>query len=410
MPLTRTAAVTALLLSLLVGCERTDPEPLAESPEAQRGSFAAWSADTSKRPDRDIDSTSLRNMSDLLAGVLPPEESDQDIDPEWRKHAEFMDRAWVEIDRRLAAMSGWANDELGDIGMPTAPLLYPFGGPDLISAQQFFPGASSYLLVGLEAPGHLPLPEHFSGSALAGDLERLRRPFESLAEAGYFVRNEIDQDLSGGHFDGVLPILLIGLVRSGHVPIRLDYVTIDPETIQIRPLEPSDTDASAIRLHFLPREAADRLAEDPEADPGVEPRTVYYFAQDMSNRGLYLDDPFSRLILRLPATNVYIKSGEYLAHMDDFSNFRKLVVKTTQTLVQDDSGLPIEALTSDRWSIDLYGQYTNVLAAYSQWLQEDLAAAFSKGKAQPLPFSLGYNSGTDGGCLIVAERVAADGP
>ena len=395
---------------LLIGCDRSSQRPAAEaeSPEPQRGSFADWQAETSKRPTRSLDATSLRNMSDLLAGILP-DESEGEIDPVWRTHAEHMDRFWSTIDQRLASMRAWAAEELA-LGAPSAPLLYPFGGPDLISAQQFFPDAMSYLLVGLEAPGHLPMPEHFSGRALAADLERLRRPFASLADSGYFVRNEIDQDLSGSQFDGVLPILLIGLARSGFVPIALDYVTIDDETMHIRPLEASDTDASAVRIDFLPRAAANMLIEDPEAEIDVEKRTVYYFSQDMSNRGLYLDDPFSRLILRLPAINVYIKSGEYLAHLDDFSTFRKLVHKTTQTLLQDDSGLPVERLTSDRWSVRFYGQYTNVLAAYSQWFQDDLAAAFRKGKAEPLPFTLGYNSGTDGGCLIVAERVAADGP
>ena len=43
-----------------------------------------------------------------------------------------------------------------DLGDPRATLFYPFGGPDLLSAAQFFPAASSYVLVGLEPPGRIP--------------------------------------------------------------------------------------------------------------------------------------------------------------------------------------------------------------------------------------------------------------
>lgn len=398
----------ALLSTLLVACERAN-ESNAEALEPRRGSYSDPEADTSKRPVRDLDATSLRNMSDLLAGILPESvPGEEGITPIWREHAAFMDEAWSEIDRRLAEMRAWSEEEMATIKAPEAPLLYPFGGPDLINALQFFPEASSYLLVGLEAPGHLPLPEHFSGEALADDLERLRRPFQSMVSSGYFVRNEIDKDLSGGHFDGVLPILLIGLVRSGHVPVALDYVAIDPETVKIQPLPPSADDTSAVRIQFLPREAADILAADPEAEIETDRRTVYYFAQDLSNKGLFVDDPFTRLLERQPKLNVYMKSAEYLSHTDSFAKFRKLVLEKAWTILQDDSGLPVRTLTSDRFEVRFYGQYTRVLAAYSQWYQDDLAATYAKGKVEPLPFSLGYNSGTDGGCLILAERIVSE--
>lgn len=415
--------LVVLLIPILLtaaACNRQATEP--EKPV--RGSFAQKEADASKHPMRMLDPDSLRNMSNLLAGRVDTsgqteDADDEAIDPVWVEHSEFMNEAWKGIDERLLQMRQWAEQERPATDHPEAPVLYPFGGPDLISAMQFFPDASSYLLVGLEAPGHLPSPEDFSADALAADLERLRKPFNSFVEHGYFVRNEIDKDLSGGQFDGVLPILLIGLVRAGQVPINLQYVSIDPETYGITPLPPSDNEAQAVAIHFVPREQ--HPTENPEAAKAAEDgkpiqikaKAVYYFAKDLSNNNFFPDDPFSQLIQRQNVVNSYLKSAEYLLHTDDFSNFRKLLLKKSHSVLQDDSGVPIRFLTSDTWDIQLYGQYSSVLAAYSSWLQEDLVAAYAKGKdVKPLGFTLGYNSKTDGGCLILGTRKAdaAAGP
>ncbi|MEO1088908.1 MAG: hypothetical protein AAFY88_32165, partial [Acidobacteriota bacterium] len=328
---------------------------------------------------RNLDPQSLRNMSELIAGVLPELDGDQPS-PVWLEHAQVMEETWNAIEARMGKMSAWAAKELGDMPEPEVPLFYPFGGPDLISALHLFPEAGSYLLVGLEAPGRLPMPEDFEASALAEDIARLRRPFDTFAEAGYFVRSQIDKDLSGGQFDGILPILLICLVRAEQTPLALDYVHIDPETMQITSLPPDTDEASVVRIKFAARSDADAIAralEAGEAPPDVNQRAVYYFAQDLSDRGLLSEEPFRRLVEHQPGVNVYIKSGEYLAHTEDFSTLRKMVLKKGQTLLQDDSGLPIRFLRSDRWNVRLYGSYTGVLAAYSQWHQEDLEAAFN---------------------------------
>lgn len=416
-----TVLATVLVGLSTSGCGR-EAEPEGEPAiEPRRGSFSKATPASSPRPTRNLDARSLRNMSELIAGRLPAvadggeKQSERGSlessapSPVWVAHARFMDEAWRQIDERMGKMRRWAEAELADMPAPAAPLFYPFGGPDLISAMQFFPDAGSYLLVGLEAPGRLPLPEDFKASALAGDIERLRRPFESFVESGYFVRSEIDKDLSGGQFDGILPILLICLVRAGQAPLAIDYVHIDPETVKITQLPPDSETASVVRIKFAARDDAERLLgaiERGEEMPKIERRAVYYFAQDLSNSGLLSEEPFRRLIDHQPAVNVYIKSGEYLAHTEDFSTLRKLVLGKSQTLLQDDSGLPIKFLRSDRWNIRLFGQYTGVLAAYSQWHQEDLAAAFARPDVEPLDFAAGYNS-ISGGGLILAHRLEA---
>lgn len=396
--------IFACICALLAACPNAPGAPdKGETPKARGGSFAEKTAETSERPGRSLDATSLQNMSELLAGILPsaddPEWQEEEvptIDTVWLEHAQAMDEIWQQIGPRRDAMSEWAADALGQLHHPDAPLVYPFGGPDLVTALTFFPNAKSYILVGLEAPGRLPLPEDFSGDALADDLDLLRGTFGSMVQSGYFVRTQIDRGVQEGEFDGVLPILLICLVRGGQLPLAVDYVDFDRHTQEIQPLPADQTEASAVRILF-------RAQDGGEDGSQASTRAVYYFAQDLSNRGLLADDPFAELLRRQGALHVYMKAAEYLLHTSDFLQFRKILLAESELILQDDSGIPIRHFTSDRWQLQYFGQYTDVLAAYKPYFQEDLAAAFAR-KAGPLSFRIGYGAASDGGGLILATR------
>lgn len=390
----------AVACVMLAACPQApDADDGSEPAKPLGGSFAEKEAETSERPERSLDPVSLQNMSELLAGVLPSaqdpewqEDGEPSIEPVWLEHGQGMDEIWQQIGPRREAMSQWAGEVLGDLAHPDAPLVYPFGGPDLVTVLSFFPEAKSYILVGLEAPGRLPLPEDFSGDALTDDLAMLRGSFGSMVDSGYFVRTEIDRGVHDSEFDGVLPILLICLVRGDQLPLAVDYVGFDRDTLEIQPLPADQTEASAVRILFRSRDDAES-----------KPRAVYYFAQDLSNRGLLADDPFAELLRRQGALNVYMKAAEYLLHTSDFLQFRKILLAESALILQDDSGIPIRHFTSDRWQLRYFGLYTDVLAAYKPYFQEDLAAAFSR-KATPLPFRLGYGASSDGGGLILATR------
>ena len=389
---------------LLSGCPKP-PEDI-EAPKAQRGSFSEKQAETSERPERSLDSSSLQNMSELLAGMVPAADVSEDTEPEeletldpvWQEHGRVMDEIWQRIAPRHQILSDWSDEVLAKLPHPEAPLVYPFGGPDLVTALSLFPQATSYILVGLEAPGRLPLPEEFSGDALAEDLKMLRGTFDSMTDSGYFVRTHIDRGVTDSEFDGVLPILLICLVRSGQLPLAVDYVGFDRRTQEIQPLPSDQTEASAVRILFRPR-----------GDVLGGTRAVYYFAQDLSNRGLLSDDPFAELLRRQGSLHVYMKAAEYLLHTSDFLQFRKILLSESQLILQDDSGVPIRHFTSDRWKLRYFGNYTDVLAAYKPYFQEDLAAAFGK-QAEALPFRIGYNASNDGGGLMLAVRKEEEPP
>lgn len=386
------AALAAALLT--AGCgERATSGAVATEATPRRGAYGK-PGDQTLLPARELDPDSLKNMTGLLAGTTPP---GTELSPVWALHRAEMEKLFARIAPRYAALASWGGQELVRLPASEAPVFYPFGGPDLLAASSLFPAASSYILVGLEAPGRLPMPEDTANDALEGDLARLRKLFASLAESGSFSPAEIEQELSGGHFDGILPILLIALARSGQEPVAVQYVRLEDSSGQLVGLEPPLASAGAVRILFRPAAGQGKV------------RSVFYYAQDLSNDAVFPDAAFSRMVERQGTINTLVRTGEYLLHTDAFSNLRRLVLDRSQVVLEDDSGVPLRFLTSDRWTVDLYGNYEGVSAAYKEWLQADLAAAYRRsGEVRPLPAA--YPAAAGSACLILANRKDGSGP
>ncbi len=343
-----------------------------------------------------------------LAG-LPVGGDTGEVGLEWARHAELMEDIWARVEERhLGPMRSWAETEL-DLADTTAPLYYPFSGPDLPSALQFFPAASSYVLVGLEPPGRIPDLEGFGGDALATELERLRDGLKNLAEAGYFVTKRMETDFVAPQLEGLLPMLYIFLARAGLTPKSVGFIRLDDQGTAI-PLEAAtERSATAVRIELG------------DGDNKTS-RWLYYFSRDLSNSGLASTPAFVAFLRRLGAFNVYMKSASYLLHMQGFTAHKEFLTAHAGTVLQDDSGIPLRDLPSTLWHRRYFGTYTRTLPSYREWFQEDLKAVFEqagslssgnlplvpdreRSQGDPaLPFAIGYHSKIGGSCLIWAER------
>lgn len=333
------------------------------------------------------DAERLADVALRLAGLSGRDE------PVWNEHASAMDELWARIDERhLSHMRTWAGDHLQPT-RPEAPLFYPFGGPDLASAHQFFPAASAYVLVGLEPPGEIPALEGLEGEELGAELERLRSGLEHLAAAGYFVTLQMEHNFAAAQrLDGFLPVLYLTLARLGEVPTRVRLVTLAEGGELVDFGEASTGAARGVEIRF-----------GSSSDSGAPERAVYYFSQDLGNEGLGSSPGFGRWLRSAPF-NTYMKSAEYLPHMGGFESFGQLVLEGSQTLLQDDSGMPYRTLDPVRFETRLFGTYTTTLSNYRQWFQDDLRKAYEHRTDGALEFAIGYNSRISGSCLIWAER------
>ena len=75
-----------------------------------------------------------------------------------------------------------------------------------------------------------------------------------------------------------------------------------------------------------------------------------------------------------------------------------------QTLLQEDSGIPLQQIDGDRFDVTLFGAYEATLPNYREYFQPDLRDAYAAAGPEPLPFDIGYNARIAGSCLIWAER------
>jgi hypothetical protein len=291
-------------------------------------------------------------------------------------------------------MRSWAQAEL-DVGEPTAPLFYPFGGPDVLSALQFFPEASSYVLVGLEPPGKIPDLEGLEGPSLDAELTRLRDGLDNLVTEGYFVTTQMERDFAPAEprLDGFLPVLYLFLARADFSPVAVRYLALDDNGEVHHPEMVRDDDARAVRIDFV---------VDGEED-GASVRSVYYFSQDLSDAGLAAAPGFGAWLRQL-GFNAYMKSASYLLHMPEFVDCRELLLAEARTILQDDSGVPLRSFDRQRFDVRFFGTYTETLPTYRQWFQVDLRTAFAAQEREPLPFAIGYNRRITGSGLIWAER------
>jgi len=384
------------------------------------------------------DAAELRRTSRLLAGLGV--EGEVGHPAVWERHAEAMDEIWSELEaRHLKPMRRWAAGALAsagpdagspdagspdagspdagspDAGSPdglgtTPPLFYPFGGPDLASAVQFFPDARSYLLVGLEPPGKVPELAGLDGEVLEAELGRLRGGLRNLVQAGYFVTTQMERDFAvDASLDGFLPLFYLFLARTGYTPASVRYVTFDDSGTLHPPARVTAATARGVEIRFVPAAESDGDGDDGDGDGGDgTSRTVYYFARDLSDSGLAADPGLPRFLDRLQGFHVYMKSASYLLHMPELTTLRELLLERATAILQDDSGIPFRDFDPDRWRVELFGGYTGTLPNYRQWFQEDLQRAFADTDAEPLPFAIGYNRNLAGSGLIWARRRSVD--
>ena len=374
--------LTLAVLAAACGAPQTPPAtPAAPAPAA--ADPAPEVAIIASVDDREA----LRSTARRLAGLASGEESAG----EWARHVEAMDEIWARVEaRHLGPMRAWAQTELA-LAAPEAPLYYPFGGPDLPSALQFFPAASSYVLVGLESPGRIPDLEGLAGETLEAELERLRGGLHNLAEAGYFVTKRMQTDLVASRLEGILPVLFIFLARADLTPTAVDFVDVDAEGMATPMAAATDRTATAARIRFT--------------GGGSEPeRTLYYFSRDLSDRGIVAAPEFVAFLRGLGVFNVYMKSASYLLHKDDFQAHKDFLASRAGTVLQDDSGIPLRDLPAEDWRLRFFGTYTRTLPTYREWFQEDLKAVYKQAGIPPRPFAVGYHSKIGGSCLIWAER------
>jgi hypothetical protein len=309
--------------------------------------------------------------------------------PSWQSFSSEMNQVWARAEqRRVLPVRAFQHNQLPSSAPAASFAFYPFSGPDVLYVHGFFPHARTFVLAGLEPPGSIPEQRAYSNEELAALLQGVRQGSNSLLARSFFITAEMSRQLRGQLADGVLPISLLLLARSG-------FTIEDVQTLSLTPAGKPGASPSPSPQGF---EIRYRRPGDPA------PRKLFYFRTDLGP-GLDQDPRFLAFLDSLGQPETLIKSASFLLHARPFTRLRQHILARSVRIVQDDTGIPFALLRDRGWRLRLFGAYSRPDPPFRSLFQPALDAAFrSPGAAQPLGFSIGYGTGRRPSHLVIADH------
>ncbi len=328
----------------------------------------------------------------FLAGMQPSADSPLvplTKDPAWQRHARFFDNAFGQLEQRqLSKIRAWSDTHLA---APKPTMFYMFSGPDFLYADAFYPKATTYVLAALEPPGQVPdltkLPRGVVGQALYN----VEHSLGSILSFSFFITKQMKSDLRTGQIGGTLPVLYVFLARSGKTIKSVTPISLDTEGLVKTGEKPAPNAPVGTRITFA-------------GSDGVE-KTLYYFSTDLSNAGAK-SSGFLKFCSTLAPGNSLIKSASYLLHSGNFTVARDYLLANSATIIQDDSGIPLQFYSNKQWRFFPFGRYNGPIGEFPGRYQQSYAELFRR--AEPINFGIGYRWRTNDSNLLLAVKTPND--
>lgn len=297
---------------------------------------------------------------------------------EWKSHARNMDQIWNSFQQTAPKAIAFSQSELTDINERCHTLFYPFGGPDFLFSNTFFPDMDTYFLIGLERAGRPVEVKHPSG-----DTYRLyQNAVSDILNLSFFRTKDMKVELSNDTIDGVLPIITLLMVRADR-----ELVSIKPASLTANGTIVTENEDGT------PITRATGLMEIKYFRTGSNKlQTFYYLSTDLSDGGLPKNGHLKATIARFDpkTTATFIKSASYLMHEKYFSTIRDTILGCSSAVMQDDSGIPLSYYDPEQWNVTLYGTFYKPIALFSEYPQPELRDAYQAGDPKSLNFRIGY--------------------
>ena len=319
-----------------------------------------------------------------------------ELTPAWQRYAGQLNRTWSELDKsQFQHVGAFQERELSPIHSGSSFVFYPFSGPDVLYATLFFPNCRLFVLAGLEPVGSLRTLHNYREDNIVIALRGWRSSLSSLLFRSFFVTGEMDREFRGRVADGLLPMILLLLARSGHSIDRMVYGSLSPSgefTMQGGPdlgAEKSPTSGVEIEFH---------RAND------LTSKTLYYFSTDLAE-GFERDPRLPRFLHRFGMCDTLLKSASFLPHWQMCDSIRNYILQNSNLVLQDDTGVPFRDFEASKWHVQLFGAYSHPDRPFRREYQRDLARAFQANtNVRELGFSLGYGAGRRPSILMLAHR------
>ncbi|KAB2909952.1 MAG: hypothetical protein LC102_09580 [Ignavibacteriales bacterium] len=328
------------------------------------------------------------DMAKILGGLeVEPQSKYFNITKEkaWQKHKEFFSTKWKNLENNiLDSVKTWTASELSVFDPNAKTVFYPFGGPDFLFANLFFPNANLYILQGLEPVNRLPDDIKSNDSSLRNYLTDLQNSLRVLTVRGYFITNQMSKDLKQGIFRGVLPVMLLFLAKTENTVLDVKYILQDGNG------DFKLNDADLLTEAQLGKNSAKGCVVYFTDKDQKEVKKLYYFSTDTQNPSWEKLKNLQKLITENGKIIFFAKAASYLLHGHTFSALRDFILNNASYLLQTDTGIPVKYL-KDNWNMTYYGTYIKPIADFPWAYQADLKAIYNdSSKIKHMPFGICY--------------------
>lgn len=331
----------------------------------------------------------LNDIANFIAGM--PVDSASEFykltqTPEWKTYSDEEKSAWAKFKNVSDQAEAWRTAEIPKAGEPLQTLFYPFGGPDYLFANIFFPKAHNYIMIGLENPGSVPQFDAADKKELKKILALYKDAISDVIQLSFFRTNDMKVELKTKAIDGTAPIIMLFLARSGKQLVDVQPMVLNAEG----------------KLTYCDQKAKHEAIELKFRNPGdTTIHHIYYLSTNLADPALKENKPFYKFLENIdPTSYSYIKSATYLMHKSYFSIIRNTVLTKSTLILQDDSGIAYKFYNKDAWNITLYGTYEKPISLFKDFYEPDLFEAFKK-SAKPLNYRIGYNTKSS---LLLAQK------
>jgi len=213
----------------------------------------------------------------------------------------------------------------------------------------------------------------------------------------YFWTESMKYETANKNLEGVTPAILVFASRLGLNIRNIEAVQVNDQG-QVVPMAAGPREErlkilSGIRITVrAPQDSEDRVLQFLRIRIGPDA------ANPEKKEGKFFNQ-FGEFI-------TMFKSAEYLMHFKLGIEFRDFVLKRSNDIIQDDSGIPFEKFGPE-WKIKCFGDYVRPypLVQFVPPTQPDLAQAFKKERFPlPFPFGYGFYQGPGKSNLIIARK------
>ena len=326
----------------------------------------------------------------FLAGMPLPKNSPLALltsDPASQDHSAFFEKAFAQLNlRQLQKLHAWEQNYLPEATQPMPVAFYMFSGPDFLYVDQFFPKAAVYVLCGKESMG--PPPDPLRITNLPGALHNLEEAMNSSLRFSFFITKDMKVDLQAQELNGTLPILYVFLARADKSITDVTFGSLNGNgTFQ----EGKAGGIAGVRIKYID-------------NPSRNAQTLFYFTTDISDAGIRSNPGFLKFCEHFGVGCSLLKSSSYLMFEEGFAKVRNFILEHSDSIVQDDAGIPLAYFNRDKWNIRFFGNYIGPIEIFKQHYQPKLQELYEQSNPPPLEFNFGYRWNYKESNLIVAQR------